>query len=547
VESTRHVRARASILACVFLALSLLLATNAFAANPRVEKEARLLDKKAMDDDYFGTNFTRAQDRLSTAITRCGVDKCDVALRAQLRRDLGMVLVGGQIDRAQGIKMFAEAIALEPQIALNPDLRTKDIDAAWAQAKGGVSGAVNGNGPARGDFKHSAPTEQVVSTPVPLYAEYAGAERVVKVVVKYKGFGMTDFRTIALKAVDGTPGYEASIPCSDVQEGLLEYYLQGFNGNNDPVASSGDPAHTFKVAVKKQITGEAPHLPGMAPPAQCSGHDDCPPDFPGCKQDEKKGTDAACSADSECTSNSCVASKCAEPPVDESYNRFWIGVEGTFDLVSLPSATDVCYIDVNDKSMDPNSGLPINGKGYYCVSNGADFPSRTSLADASALVKGSADKVAGGFAPGSVHVMVAFDYAVWTHLLLGARVGYVANTYPGAAATGFAPLHLEARATFVIGPGGVSRAGPMGYVYLGGGVAPADAKVEVNVVVNNVGSQTVDAWNVEGPGFGTVGFGFREQFTKNTALQIGPKASLALGGATATPIIGPDVSFQIGF
>ena len=544
--ATQHVRAR--ILGCVFLAMLLLVATTAFAVNPRIEREARTLDKKAMDEDYLGTLFTRAQDRLSTAITRCGIDKCTVALRAQLRRDLGVVLVGGQVDRAQGIKMFAEALALEPQVVLDPDVRTKDIDAAWAQARGaGGGGSAGGNAKVHGDFRHAPPTEQVVSTPVPLYAEYAGTEKVAKVVAKYKGFGMTEFRTIALKAAESGPGFSASIPCSDVQEGPLEYYLQGFNANNDPVASSGDPAHTFKVDVKRQLTGDAPHLPGMAPPAQCSGHDDCPPDFPGCKQDEKKADGASCSADLECTSSSCVANKCAEPPVDASYKRFWLGVEGTFDLVTLPGATDVCAIDTNDKSMDMSSGLPLNKQGYYCVSNGADFPSRTSLTDAQALKIGSADRVAGGFAPGSIHVMVAFDYAVLSHLLLGARVGYVANTYPGTAATGFAPLHAEARATFIIGPGGVSRAGPMGYVYLGGGVAPADAKVEVNVVVNNVGSQTVDAWNVEGPGFGTVGFGFREQFTKNTALQIGPKASLALGGATATPIIGPDVQFQIGF
>ena len=543
---------RPRILGCVLLLSSLFaIGRQVSAANPRTEKEARLLDKKAMDEDYLGTAFTRAQDRLSTAITRCGIDRCGVGLRAQLRRDLGVVLVGGQVDRAQGIKMFAEAIALEPQIALDPDVRTKDIDAAWAQARNGGTGGgtgSNGGGAAiRGDFRHSPPTEQVVSTPLPLYAEYPGTDRVVKVVAKYKAAGMTEFRTVALKAAETGPGFSVLLPCADMQEGPLEYYLQGFNANNDPVASSGDPAHTFKVAVKKTISSEAPHLPGMAPPAQCSGRDDCPPDFPGCKQD-KKSTGASCDADNDCASNSCTANKCVVPPVDESYPHFWFGVEGTFDVVSLPGATDVCAIHTDDKSVDPSSGLPVNTKGYYCVNNGVDFPSRTSLTDAMALKLGTADRVAGGFAPGSVHILASLDYALTSHLLLGGRFGYVANTYPGAAATAFAPIHVEARATFVIGPGGVGRPGPEGYVYLGGGVAPADAKVQVNVVVNNVGSQTVDAWNVEGPGLRHRRLRLpRAVHASHTALLLGPRVSLALGGATATPVIGPDVQFQVGF
>lgn len=538
--------ARARIL--VFLLVSLLVVPRAFAANPRVEKEARLLDKKAMDEDYLGTAFTKAQDRLSTAITRCGFDKCSVALRAQLRRDLGVVLVGGQVDRTQGIKMFAEAIALEPQIALDPDVRTKEIDGAWAQATGGqTGGASNAALPINGDFRHAPPSEQEVNTPLPLYAEYVGAEKVVKVVAKYKATGMTDFQTVTLKPAESGPGLSALLPCTDMQEGPLEYYLQGFNANNEPVAAtSGGPAHTFRVAVKKAIAGDAPHLPGMAPPAQCTGHEDCPADFPGCKQD-KKPVGATCHADSECSTSSCDGNKCAVPDTDDSYSRWWFGVEGTFDLVTLPGAVDVCAIDTNDKSMDASSGLPLNSKGYYCVSNGADFPSRTNLTSAQALKVGSADRVAGGFAPGSVHVMASLDYALTRHLLIGGRLGYVANTYPGSAATSFAPIHAEARATFVIGRGGVGRAGPQGYVYLGGGVAPQDAKVEVNVVVNSVGSQTVDAWNVEGPGFVGAGLGFREQFSKHAALLLGPRVSLALGGATATPVIGPDVQFQLGF
>ena len=55
--------------------------------------------------------------------------------------------------------------------------------------------------------------------------------------MKYKGFGQSDWKTIELKKTDS--GYGAMIPCKDVTQGLMQYYIQGFSDQHDPVANSG--------------------------------------------------------------------------------------------------------------------------------------------------------------------------------------------------------------------------------------------------------------------------------------------------------------------
>src|SRR5262249_53480389 len=87
---------------------------------------------------------------------------------------------------------------------------------------------------------------------------------------------------------------------------------QGFNAQNDPVATSGSRNKPFSVPIKESIAGAPPALPGQEPPKQCSLMQtaECPPDFPGCNA--KKGIGQDCDKDSQCTSNSCVGGKCAE-------------------------------------------------------------------------------------------------------------------------------------------------------------------------------------------------------------------------------------------
>ncbi|WP_394822703.1 hypothetical protein [Pendulispora albinea] len=147
---------RNGLLAIGFAASISVVSSPARAQN-KVEQQARTLQKKAIEEDYLSTEFSKAEDRLNKAINLCGPasgeSKCSAQLRAQLRRDLGVVQIGGQIDREKGIANFAEALRIDPNVALDPDTRTSDLEQAFdtAKRKAGIAvSAPPGASPASG-------------------------------------------------------------------------------------------------------------------------------------------------------------------------------------------------------------------------------------------------------------------------------------------------------------------------------------------------------------------------------------------------------------
>lgn len=551
---------------------------SAFAQNK--DAAAKALSKKAMDEDYLGTDFAGAQAKLEKAIAACGTDKCSAPVRAELRRNLGVVFVGGLNDSAKGTAQFVEALKADPGIQLDPDLKTKEIEAAWAAAKkqaggGGGGGAGGGgtpdnSGQPSGDFTHTPAAEQTYRTPVPVYAEYKGEEKLVRVVAKYKGFGMSEFKSVELKKM-GESGFGGLIPCADVQVGNMQYYLQGFNDQNDPVAVGGNPKNTYKVAVKREkIEGEAPHLPGEAPPSACADTGDCPPDFPGChkpKTDGPSGKDSGetCEEDGDCKSKLCEKKKnesegvCAEN-VAKKAPKFFVGVNVTFDIGFVGSQDDVCKLHPKDATdPDKTSATPLNTSGYYCVrDDGSDYPLRAGDGSENGKIQlntpaRQTDHVGGGSAPGNLRLLASFDYAVTPNILAGARAGVAVLGYPGSAAAqdgkrfGAAPLHLEARGTYVIGKDGVGSLGIQPYLFLGGGVSTFETQVSVSVVeTGNPTARKVTAWQVTGPGFVTVGGGVRYALPSHVVLVGGLRANFAFGSAFV-PTVGPDIGVQYGF
>jgi hypothetical protein len=554
--------------ALVFLAPDV---PDARAQNPKVEAAAKALQKKAMEEDYLATEFGKAQDKLDKAIAQCGTEKCSAGLRAALRRDLGVVQIGGQIDKEKGIGNFVEALKLDPNVKLDPDLRTKDLDAAFAEAKkraaGGApsSGGGTGDQPS-GDFKHDPAAEQQIRTPIPVYAEYSGEEQLAKVIVRYKGFGMTDWKTVELKKM-GDKGWGGLIPCADVQQGTALYYLQGFNAANDPVATGGDRNNPYKVPVKTDKPADPPHLPNAAPPTQCADTGDCPPNFPGCK----KGTGPAvtdvpgkdggefCEEDSECRSKSCVQNKCTSPDSGMKGPKIFVGIFGALDYTFVPSSEDVC-------KLRPDA-FPLNENNYYCSrKEGDDYPYRPSgqgdtdprVPENGQLVSSSdkgSDKVSGGGALGNIRVMLSLDYAVTPNVLIGGRVGVVLNRYPADAAeidgNRFAlPIHVELRGTYVLGKDALAKPGFAPYFFGGAGISSWETRVPVSVVeappAQPRQAKDVDAWHIAGPAFIAVGGGGRFAITQKAAILGGLRANFAFGNAFA-PSVGPELGAQIGF
>jgi hypothetical protein len=580
-KAPRAPRALAAVLSyavAVALAFALTLTSApAFAQNAKVEAAAKALQKKAMDEDYLATEFAKAAEKLEKALASCGTDKCSAPLRASLRRDLGVVQIGGQIDKDKGIGNLAEAIKLDPATALDPDLRTKELDAAFAEAKkrkggGGAAPAAGGGGQPTGDFVHEPAAEQQIRTPIPIYVEYSGEEQLVKVIARYKGFGMTEWKTVELKKT-GDKGWGGLMPCADVQQGTSLYYIQGFNAANDPVAVGGDRNNAYKVKVTTEKVAEPPHLPNQPAPTQCADTGDCPPNFPGCKKAgavagpaEVTGKDGGefCEEDTECKSKECKSSKCTEPEgTDKKFRRVWVGLTIGLDYALVPSADDVCKLNPPN---DPAAPLqPINSANYYCVAkDGSDYPYRPlGTADAAAnprgrentnLVSGTSDKVSGGGAFGNIRLMASLDYALNMNMLVGARLGYVLLTYPGQAAKddgkSFPPIHLELRGTYLFGPDALeAKVAP--YVMVGAGISTFESSVKVTVVevvpaTNTKVAKDVDAWHLSGPAFITFGGGARIGINPRAAIMAGARVNLAFGNSFG-PSFGPEVGAVFGF
>jgi hypothetical protein len=222
-----------------------------------------------------------------------------------------------------------------------------------------------------------------------------------------------------------------------------------------------------------------------------------------------------------------------------------VGLALSLDLYVMPGATNVC-------SKTQGS---INSAGYGCIdpSKGTSFPDQNFN---NAIIQGRSDQVEGGFVHGPFTIMLTFDYALNQNMLIGARAGYEALTIPTGSA--FAPLHLEARFTYLFGKDALTaKIAPMAFVGLGAG--EFDAFVPVNVFLDGsklnpspgpgtIGPGKENAWLTAGPVFATAGGGARFMLTKKIAATGALKLQGAFGGSASFLFgIVPELGIQLGF
>lgn len=543
----------AALLACT-------LATRPALADAHTEAVAKdALQKEGAD--YSSMNYTAAVARLAKAVQACGTNKCSPATRAVLLRDYGTMQFRAG-DKNGAAKSWGDSLALDPTQALNPAFDASDVGAAWEDARasaglpaGMVSskpppGAAATPGPAAhpagaptepaaeqptGDFEHDPAPEQKENTPLPVHVDYPGNSKLTRVVLKYKGAQMREWARLDLKHTEGTNSYEGTIPCADVTRGTMRYWVQGFDKTGEPVSATGDPKHPYYVLIRDKITTEPPHLPGQEPPRSCE-EVDCPPGLAGCK---KRGAGGGPETDATVTPGAGDEGEAEKKPQGPHYPRLWVGVSFALDLLSLSSATNVCAL-----SKTAVVRTPLNSAGYYCYdpAAGVDFPPNPTVNNE--LVAGGT--TSSGVQVGDLRAMLSFDYALTPNVLAGARLGYVFNAYPGKAAVHFAPIHIEARATYVLGNAPLTRASlaPMGFAGLG--LSEFDGHQSTFVNVNNV-RQTVDVWLTNAPFFIVVGAGGRWQFSPRAAITGALRLNLAIGSNGLLPTYGPELGVLYGF
>jgi hypothetical protein len=119
------------------LSLACLACVLAFASSARADARAEAGARSALKRaaaDYRAKRYAAAGTRLEKALRGCADDQCAPATRAALLRDLGIMQLR-QGDAGSASQSFADALALEPDLALDPRYDRPPVSAAWNDAK----------------------------------------------------------------------------------------------------------------------------------------------------------------------------------------------------------------------------------------------------------------------------------------------------------------------------------------------------------------------------------------------------------------------------
>jgi opacity protein-like surface antigen len=570
--------------AAAFFALSALAAT-AYGAGEK-DKAALKLHDSAMNEDYLAVEFPKAEKKLKDAIKLCGASGCSPAVLGKLHVALATVNGVGQSKYDVAKEEFVAALKADPNAAPDKGLSTPELMTAYNEAKGGA-GATEApvEKPTKrapgGDLPHTAPTESGVNSPLPVYIDVPTDLGAAKVTLRYKPFGGTAWKTIEMHKMG--EGYGAEIPCDDMNTtGDVKYYITVSDDTNSPIAQAGTLKEPYRVPIKNELEGEAPHLPGRPPPKQCAAKGDCPPGLPGCpavagtRGDKTEGaiceTTTECQSGLACLNGTCVEDKSApEEPGAKKGKHNVIGAFLQLDMTLLKSKTP--------SSSSPGVCAQSNSSSYGCFEKGT---SHQFFGEPDDTVKNT-DGVSGGFAFAGARALIGYDRQLLATqgLYLGARFGIAFggsmptpdNTPESELQTAglgwqpaksFPPIHAEARIGYALG-GTIFEGGHFHpYVYAGFGVGRVTASVNVNVcdkldssgktVTASAGKDcnnhkdratTVDAYQIEGLNFAPFGIGTTYGITENFGIAAELKVMVMFPtvGVVFSPTIGPVVAF----
>jgi hypothetical protein len=113
----------------------LVLAPSVALAGPK-DAAATKLANEAMQTDYVGTQFKKAEQKLKKAIQQCDDSACSYDVVGRLHRDLATVYIGGMNQVPKGKAELKLALAANPNLQLDNDLATPELKKAFKEAGG---------------------------------------------------------------------------------------------------------------------------------------------------------------------------------------------------------------------------------------------------------------------------------------------------------------------------------------------------------------------------------------------------------------------------
>ncbi|MBL8601554.1 MAG: hypothetical protein JNK72_06490 [Myxococcales bacterium] len=530
------------------------MASTASAQQAPRDRQTRGMIQTAMED-YQNLEIDRALERLNLALRGCANNACSPAVVARVHMSLGIVQVGGQQDTAAGVASMGRALQADSNAEPDPLLVTSEISAAFRQAQG-QSGRSNGGAsnastssntsgssntgnvsrpppPSAGsELMHTPAPEQLENTPLPIYVMPAGQLSAEHVYVFFRGTGRTQYQRSEMRAMGG--GYGIELPCGEIIQGSIDYYVQAQDSGGSVVAGVGSDASPVHIPIVTTRQHAAPSLPNRAPPATCG--EECPPGMsgPSCRGAHgSRGLGDVCSANNECGEGLyCDAGACAEgsggstepsgPSNTSRFSRFTIDIGGGLGLAFLSGRPAYAQQRVLVDSMGVRRGTTCGN--YVCYESiEPGFAPTGYLAGA---VRYNINRRIGV----GVGVRFQFDSAGWT----------IEPTMPGGATRSnpFANLLLSGRLYYAVTPDGWSPTGVTASVFVGGGVGQIEPKPALPPNVTRPGAHVLS-------GFGNANVGGRVEYGMRNGFHVG--GEVALQFMFPTFLFDIDVTGFVGF
>ena len=274
-------RLRKRALGCVLLCVALLVGTTRAEAQSSPQQLAEA--NRAAMDAYNNLDVDGAKTLLEQAAA--GAERSGIrgAALARTYANLAVVLISTG-DKSGAVTQFKRALQEDSKVEPDPLVATPEVTAAYNEAKADAPAAARPRArsapppapvaPPEGNLDHAPVPEQLVQTAVPVFVKKSSELGGATLKIFYRSLGMPRPRSAEMQETDD--GFTYLIPCGDVFEPVVEYFIVALDASGAQLGNSGTPAKPVKVPVVSERTQVAPSLPGQVPPAQCSagGGDD---------------------------------------------------------------------------------------------------------------------------------------------------------------------------------------------------------------------------------------------------------------------------------
>jgi hypothetical protein len=227
--------------------------------------------------------FEKARELLKKALDFCqtsGLAQHPVAARTHVH--MGVVIIEGFKNRELGIKQFAEALALEPGIALTPQLATPELNEAFDEAKSGGGGGPNPSAaetgqpppqrqareagmdrtagesasrpPLSAGFTYHTVSSVRQGSAIQITVNVDESLKFHKIVLAYRPQGENEFLGRQMDPV-GTGAYMAEIPDHATTGASVAYYIEAEDDDGQPVANRGTEERPLVIQLGSESRG----------------------------------------------------------------------------------------------------------------------------------------------------------------------------------------------------------------------------------------------------------------------------------------------------